>query len=162
MKGKKLLFLFAALLFPIAIFIFLKTFGENEFQVPVFYDDGDIATPVECGYTHQSPYLVPDTILEHLNIHPFDSVYVVFFDGSDGQAWQRVIHGFGKDPVQVVDASGPPDDLREVRDCIFLMPPNTSVALMDQRRRIRGYYDARERDEVDRLMVEIKIILRKY
>jgi hypothetical protein len=37
-----------------------------------------------------------------------------------------------------------------------------SVALVDHKNRIRGYYDGKDRDEVDRLIVEMKIILKQY
>jgi len=34
--------------------------------------------------------------------------------------------------------------------------------LLDDQRRIRGYYDPQSREEVDRLIVELKILLKKY
>jgi hypothetical protein len=42
------------------------------------------------------------------------------------------------------------------------MPPDSAVTIVDNQNRIRGYYDATDRDEVDRLIVEIKIILKQY
>jgi hypothetical protein len=42
------------------------------------------------------------------------------------------------------------------------MSGDTSVALVDHKNRIRGYYDGIDRDEADRLIVEMKIILKQY
>jgi len=75
---------------------------------------------------------------------------------------QRDSNGFGGDAIQVIDLSQQADEIRELRECILLMPPRTSVVLLDRQGRIRGYYDGSERDEVDRLIVEIKIIIRNY
>jgi len=82
MKGRKLLFLFAALLFPIAIFIFLKIFGENEFQVPVFYQDGLIGRPAGCDLIQTTPYALSDSVMAYLGANPSDSLYVVVVDRS--------------------------------------------------------------------------------
>ena len=49
-----------------------------------------------------------------------------------------------------------------LRECVFLMRGDTPVVVVDNRNRIRGYYYASDRDEVDRMIVEIKIILKQY
>jgi len=43
-----------------------------------------------------------------------------------------------------------------------LMDAGSSIALVDHLGRIRGYYRGDDRDEVDRLIVEMKIILKQY
>ena len=55
-----------------------------------------------------------------------------------------------------------PADLDDWRKCIFLLNQPNQTVLMDKERRIRGFYDLRLRDEVDRLRVELKILLKKY
>lgn len=52
---KKSTFLIATLAIPVAIFLFLKIFGENSYEVPVLFEDG---IP-ECLQT-SSPHKVPD------------------------------------------------------------------------------------------------------
>jgi hypothetical protein len=45
---------------------------------------------------------------------------------------------------------------------VFLLEGPRQAVLIDSQRRIRGFYDLRNRDEVDRLRVELKILLEKY
>jgi hypothetical protein len=161
---KKVLFLFLALLLPVAIFIFLKIFGRNEFQVSVRHAAGTIQVPASCQFDYPTPYQVADSIITGLNLNRKDSLFVFYFDASLETAMNRVTIEFEGAPVTIVS---PMDvrrhmDPRLVRECVLLMPEDSSVALVDHARRVRGYYEGRERDEVDRLMVEIKIILKQY
>jgi hypothetical protein len=48
------------------------------------------------------------------------------------------------------------------KKCVFLVNEPWQAVLLDQDKRIRGYYDLRNRDEEDRLRVELKILLKKY
>lgn len=146
------------------IFIFLKIFGRNEFQVPVLHEVGTVTAPSDCPFQYSSPYRIADTVLTSLNVNRNDSLFVFYFDSTLNTAMKRVSVEFAAARVQLVS---PPDlsdemDLQLLRECIFLMPPGTSVALLDHRNAIRGYYDGNDRDEIDRLMVEIQIILKQY
>ena len=162
--AKKIIFLFLALLFPVAIFIFLKLFGQNEFQVPVLHEQGTISSPADCPFEYTTPYRVADTVLASLNLNTNDSLFVFCFDPALNTVMDRVSEKFGAAPVRLIAPSGLPDDtdLQRLRKCILLMEPGSSIALLDHRRRIRGYYDGSDRDETDRLMVEIQIILKQY
>lgn len=46
--------------------------------------------------------------------------------------------------------------------CAFLVKPPWQTVLFDSLGRIRGYYDLRSREEVDRLRVELKILVEHY
>lgn len=164
MKRKKLVFLTLALLLPVAVFVFLKIFGRNEFTVPVMYQEGMIDAPANCGFTYEAPYLVPDSLVSGLNLRDRDSVYVFYFDPSLATPMNRISVEFKWASVKVVTPSDfhGRTDLRSIKDCVLLIPPEASVALIDHKNRIRGYYDGTDRDEVDRLIVEIKIILKQY
>ena len=63
MRGKKALFLFLALALPICIFVFLKMFGRNEFDVPLLYDKGVLQKPAECNVVYNEPYTIADSIM---------------------------------------------------------------------------------------------------
>lgn len=52
---KKILFLVFTLAIPVAIFLFLKIFGNNEFEVPVLFENGIY----ECENS-SSPHVVPE------------------------------------------------------------------------------------------------------
>jgi hypothetical protein len=164
MKGKKILFLFLALFSPVVVFVFLKMFGKNEFQVEVLYQKGGIEAPAHCGISYSTPYRIADSVMSGLGANNNDSLFVLYFDPSQESSMTRVSVEFKQDPLQVISVhdSSLHVDVAFVRDCILLMPRDSSVALVDNMHRIRSYYDGRDRDEVDRLIVESKIILRKY
>jgi hypothetical protein len=58
---KKFIFLILTLAIPVSIFLFLKIFGNNEFEVPVLFEEG---LP-ECGDSGQLHRIPP---LEFMNI----------------------------------------------------------------------------------------------
>lgn len=164
MKGKKLILLTLALLFPVAVFIFLKIFGRNEFKVPTLHEEGTIDAPANCSFNYTAPYRIPDSLIAGLSLRTRDSLYVFYFDQSLTTPMNRVKTASKWWSVSVVEASSFPagSDLRMIRDCVLLMKPPASVVLVDHHYRIRGYYDGTDRDEVDRLIVEMKIILKLY
>jgi len=164
MKGKKLILLTLALLLPVAIFIFLKIFGRNEFKVPPLHEEGTIDAPSNCNFNYATPYRIPDSLIAVLDLRRRDSLYVFYFDPSPSAAMKRVETESKGWPVGMVNTSSFPagSDLRVIRDCVLLMKSPASVVLVDHDRRIRGYYDGTDRDEVDRLIVEMKIILKQY
>ncbi len=162
MNRKKLLYLFLALLLPVVVFLFLKSFGRNEFNVPVMHQDSIPALVSDCGYRYEAPYRIPDPVMNRIRGNSSDSLYVLYFDSSADAAIARVRTEFGSDPVKVVYEDSSEDGVAAFKKCVLLMEDNVSVALVDHRNRIRGYYDLHDREDVDRLIVEIKIILKKY
>jgi len=164
MKIRKLIFLTLALLLPVAVFVFLKIFGRNEFNVPPLHQEGEIEVPSNCNFAYTSPYSIPDSIINNLKLRTQDSLYVIYFDPSLNTAMKRVGAESRWWSVKILSASSfsRGSDLRVIRECVFLMKPPASVTLVDHRNRIRGYYDGADRDEVDRLIVEMKIILKQY
>lgn len=160
---KKATILFLALLFPAIIFIFLKMFGRNEFQVPVLYQEGDITAPARCAAAYPVPYAVADSLFSVLGMNRNDSLYVFYFDKALDVPMHRISVEFDGEPVKLVNPASlinPYDGF--LRECVLLMRGDTSVALVDNRNRIRGYYKGEDRDEVDRLILEMKIILKQY
>lgn len=163
MKGKKILLLSLALILPVFIFIFLKIFGRNEFQVPVMHQESTIAPSADCDFQYATPYRVPDSVFTTAGLTGKDSLYVFYFDPVLNTAMKRVSVEFAGAPVKVVSPDAfPRKDHRFLRECLLLMTQGTSVALADHKHRIRGYYNGTDLEEVDRLIVEIKIILKKY
>ena len=164
MKGKKAILLTLALLLPVAVFIFLKIFGRNEFQVPVLHQEQNIDVPENCNFQYTSPYRVADSVIANIGLNKKDSLYVFYFDPSLNTAMKRVSVEFAGASLRIVSATdfSGDTDLSVMRQCVLLMKSPASVALLDHRNLIRGYYDGTDRDEVDRLIVEIKIILKQY
>jgi hypothetical protein len=186
MNSKKPIFLFLALVLPVAVFVFLKFFGKNEFAVPVLFDDG-IATPVGCeSFRYDVPYSVPDTILAKFSWSSNDSILLVVFSGTTNAEQQeqsiqlnRIFTEFPSDNFKIILLSETDkteqSELENVRlipvnwqeessarSCVFLLKPTDNTVLLDSKKRIRGQYNTANREEVDRLIMEIKIMLKKY
>ncbi|HEX8040129.1 MAG TPA: hypothetical protein VF490_13305 [Chryseosolibacter sp.] len=164
MKRKKAAVLISALILPVAIFLFLKIFGRNEFQVAPLHQQGTLPAPANCPYLYETPYRVADSVIAELRLGKTDSLFVLYFDPALATPLKRVSVEYGDAPVKLVPPSSlPPDvDRRVLQECILLLHPPASVVMLDHLKRIRGYYDGRDRDEVDRLLVEIDIILKHY
>ncbi len=162
MQGKKILFLFLALLFPICVFIFLKMFGKNEFAVPPLYQD----TPpeIQAGCTPvKLPYKVPHKIQDAI-IAPTDSLVLVYFKSTDpsNESQNQIIRTekeFEKDPLTIITAD---TLIAQYRSCVFFLKEPNDLILIDHSGLIRGQYVSNDREEVDRLITEVDIILKKY
>lgn len=163
MKGKQVLYLFVALLLPTGIFLFLKIFGKNEFEVKPLYQDA--AGPVQAGcYPVQVPYHLPDSIFSQV-WNAKDSLVLVTFSELKGESLtqlERVRKDFQQDALAELPASRIGKDLGFLKKCIFLTPEPFDLVLVDKHGRLRGQYLSSDREEVDRLITEIAIILKKY
>lgn len=163
---RKIFYLIAALAFPIAIFLFLKFFGRNEFAVEPLYQTSLPSTA--CDYNYTLPYVVPDSVLTAL-IPAETGLAVVIFMGKEKSAEadrliRRLASLFGEDSVSfhAMDESIVGSKYGTLRECVFFLTQSMSVALIDGKGRIRGQYDAASMEEADRLIVEMKIILSKF
>ncbi len=93
-----------------------------------------------------------------------DSLAVIFFDAEAGDKinqFKRVKEEMEGDPVSVSQIP-PSERARTLSRCIFFLHDSLDVALVDHKGYIRGNYIASDRDDIDRLLTEITIILRKY
>jgi hypothetical protein len=161
MKGKKGLFLFLALLLPVAVFVFLKFFGKNEFEVPLIYANGVSDAPAECGLEYPVPYVLHDSLMLKLRAEE-TSMLVLDFSGQSSTEMQVVRDEFAKDKVMIKSASSINfADEKFVRECVLLLKNPNEIVLIDSKNQIRGYYQ-NSREEIDRMILEIKILLKKY
>ncbi len=155
---KKLLYLSAALALPVAVFLFLKFFGRNEFAVEPLYQESIPAAP--CRYEYAVPYVVPDSVRGV--IAPGDALALIILQTGDGEEADKLINRlsslFSQDPVSFHTM----DENITLRTCVFFLDDYNSIVLLDGEGRIRGQYQAASMEEVDRLIVEMKIILRKF
>jgi hypothetical protein len=182
MKIKQTVILLLAMVVPIGVFIFLKTFGENKFEVLPLHQTGTIPVTTECGVDYNTPYSVSESVLRDLKWKNTDSLTLYIFDqpSFDKKALSarisesyseseirsymvssdsaKVIAGENELPVLWKDNV----TLDQLQECFFLMEAKKNAVLTDKQRRIRGYYALENRAEVDRLLVEVKIMLKKY
>lgn len=162
MKKFKWVYLFFALLLPIFLTFFLKYFGKSEFNIPVYYKNGTDSVSQHCGYTYKTPYTVPDSILIRLTDSEEKGVVVFTTDSSINtrKNFERISEEVnGSYDVAVLKDNS--FTTQSMSCFLFLNKPWTTV-LVDEQGRIRGYYAPATREETDRLIVEIKILLKQY
>lgn len=162
MQGKKILFLFLALLLPIFVFLFLKIFGKNEFAVPPLYQDTAPEKLADCPPV-KLPYKLPNNILQQ-SVHTGDSLGLIYFkEGTVAREshnqMARVESTFKQDPISFIT---PDSALLQSKACVFFMKSPFDLVLIDYHGLIRGQYISNDREDVDRLITEIDIILKKY
>ncbi len=160
MKGKKVVILFAALLTPVFVFLFLKFFGRNEFNVPLIHEQAVVA-PAGCDFAYAAPYRVPDSLIQRIAGDSRASFFIVNFSRDEGVE-NRVYNEFGADEVRAVTPVALSGKVALIKTCALLVPDDADVVLVDNERRIRGYYTAAGQEEMDRLIVELKILLKDY
>ena len=175
--NKKWIYLFLALALPGLIFVFLKRFGKNEFNVPIYFEKG-IAADSVCGFSTSAAYQVPDSLINKYYLKKSRArVAVVYpFVKDDLKEVERIAGKYSNDELEVTLFSGiqnnPTTSLdKEFLDynqfgtvvfCLLRIQEPWSVVLLDNKNQIRGFYDGSRRDEMDRLDLELSILLKKY
>lgn len=154
----KKIILFIALPLPVLVFLFLKFFGKNEFQVPVYYQEG-IGRNIQGCQIPSGPYALSDTLLKKWGWNGQDATVLIVNPNGITKNLARVQDLFDKGDYQSILLA---DTSRQIRDCVLLAGDTSQVVLIDGQRRIRGYYTPLDTKETDRLAVEIRILLKQY
>ena len=160
MKRKNIL-LSLALLLPVLVFIFLKFFGRNKFDIPVFHQD-KVEVSADCNQNYSVPYLVSEESLRTLNCTKGDPAIIVF-STLVGEGKSRLQQEIDSKRLNLILMHGLFSE-PELKNwsCIFVLPTGSNAVLVDSQRKIRGYYQLEKRDEIDRLLVELKILFNEY
>lgn len=159
---KKSVFLFLALLLPILIFLFLKFFGKNEFAVRPLFQDAAPEAQAGCRPVG-IPYHIPDSVFSTLTFERDTLLLLWFGDLKDSNVQRRrVSTELEGNPIKSVVIA--PDDkkMQARRMCTFLLKKPYDVVLIDRKGLIRGQFVSNNREEIDRLITEVDIILKKY
>ena len=199
--GKKIIFLLFIFLIPVSIILFLNFFGESQFDVPVYYQNGVNKEIAGCIFD-QGAHQVPDFELagrdgskvsaellsSGLNVFHFEEVdmqeerrkqvhYEIerCFENLATPQTEQVkflsLVEMGSDKFLATPlhtnhyllGSNDGQDTRSLMQCGLVvsdsLPLGEQFVLVDWDRQIRGYYHALNEEEVDRLIVEMKIIL---
>ncbi|MEO7990156.1 MAG: hypothetical protein ABI663_11475 [Chryseolinea sp.] len=163
MKQKKSIFLFLALILPVLIFLFLKFFGKNEFAVKPLFVESNSEIPSGC-LPVAFPYHVPDSVMRQLGIKE-DSLALVLFGEPDEEGKiqiNRIMDEISKDGIRMIRFPAPGPKVAQWKKCVFFLKEPLDLVLVDRGGLIRGQYVSNDREEVDRLLTEITIILKKY
>lgn len=218
MRGIRILqgmVLVCILLLPILIFMFLRGFGTNEYELPIFFEKGVDNPFQECPITDTTQHYIPDFAFTNQEGNTVGKAQMegkitivdFFFTSCPSicpdmsREMERVNDMFRDEPrVQIFSISIDPDYdtpaiLKEYADrhyaqagkwdfltgdkletyrlarCGFVIPtldgngvPDDFVhsdkfIMVDELGRIRGYYSGTNREDVDLLMLEAKILL---
>jgi hypothetical protein len=162
MNTKKATFLFVALLLPACIFMFLKFFGKNEFDVPPLYVEDLPENVSDCGIRITIPYHIPDTAQSSLGLSK-DSLTLIYFGELNDEA-QTQLNRVTKEVVNEIDIKFLPMTAGNLqrKKCVFFLNDPYDMVLVDKEGVIRGEYVSDDREEIDRLLTELTILLKKY
>ena len=163
---KKIVYLFLALLLPGLVFLFLKKFGKNEFALPTYYQHGVDSLNTICGTVYAQPYQLPDSVLQKTGWQQRPaSLFVFQKDAMTDKEFKRLFDSFEQQQFQVLEVN--PKKMGDSvytrwSSCVFMVSASRNVVLVDSEKRIRGYYAIGSREETDRLILEMEILLKKY
>lgn len=174
-QSSKIIVLVLTLAFPVLVYVFLKSFGENRFNLPIYYSE---APETEFCDGMSFPHTVEVNSIDF----SAEQATLIFFatntQSDDIQELLRVANKYNQ--VQVVLLSDQQlisdeylpiglesDKFMHVVDCELLMngeldaelPISEKAILVDSNGQIRGYYQTTELDDLDRLEVELDILI---
>lgn len=178
---------------PVAVFLFLKIFGENEYEIPVYFEHGiegcgDLSEPHNVkldslNISLKSPCVfgMLDTSLNESNqafvtelIRIQDAFYgrvepqFILLTNSQSKETQNTLMDFTKEnglnPSSAVILNFTTSEMQDFMECGLGqgMPgggQSTDLALVDAEGKIRGFYDRNDKEQTDRLILELKILL---
>lgn len=158
---KKFVILFLGLLLPVLVFIFLKYFGKNEFDVPPLHET-EVTSVANCSYEYKTPYIISDSVRQMIG--PAFKPLAIVYSGEGEARWDAQIEkDFSEVHIEkMAHWKISEEQKQKVKSCVLLMEDPSDIALVDANGRIRGYYNSTDRDEIDRLKVELSILLKKY
>jgi protein SCO1/2 len=218
MKGLRILqglVLVCILLIPVLVFMFLRGFGKNEYDLPIYFQNGVDNPFLECPVKDSAQHHIPEFSFTDQNGQSVGraqmqgkiTIVDFFFTSCPSicpvmsKEMERVDDMFREKPmVQIMSISidpeydtpeilkayaeehnatsgkwhflsGPKEETYRLAKCGFIIPtvdgngvPDDFVhtdkfMLIDELGRIRGYYSGTNREEVDLLMLETKVLL---
>ena len=158
--NKKITYLLLALALPGLVFIFLKLFGKNHFDIPVYYKDGISDLPKECSGTYHGQYALPDSTLRAFGFKQEAVVLLVDSSEINNKEVAQLRHSFVNTPLQIISLEGiKTNRLNRIKNCVLFLKEPWKAVLVDKQKRIRGYYAFTNLEETDRLKVEVEILL---
>jgi hypothetical protein len=167
---KKILFLAIALLAPVLVYLFLQSFGDNQYELPTLYQE---ELPAIDGCDDASvPYSLPNEIYRDLEYK------AVLIDVRLGDVDRKFVNNelarinqyFGEPQFRYrlmgsdIDAGVPEGEngragLIDYARCVLRYESNNSfITLVDKQGRIRSYFDTSKKQDFDRLITEIEIL----
>lgn len=214
-RGLQILVLVCILMIPVLVVLFLRNFGENQYDIPVYFENGVEDPLADCDYPDGGQHYIPDfsflaqdsTVVGRKEMEGKVTIVDFFFTSCPSicpvmsKEMERVQDAFrNEEAVQIYSISidpeydspkvleeyaqqheakagkwfflhGPLDETYQLARCGFVLPAidgqgiadefihSDKFVLVDGNGRIRGYYSGTEREDVDLLILETKILL---
>ncbi len=196
-KGFKISIRFVTIALPVAVFLFLKHYGENQFDIPIYHLEESTIMDTDCGII-SFPYIVPlfetftpdNLILPKIELadinlfsilpnekairetlNQIDRLKTTFSNQSQVKFF--LLTGDIKLPsLEKYENILNHEGVFNFVKCGLLVQAYFGITnetkhfttgyavLVDKDRRIRGYYEISDREEVDRVISEIDILLK--
>jgi len=158
--SKKITYLLVALALPGLIFIFLKIFGKNHFDIPVYYKEGITDSLKECSVMRHGQYTLADSVLKSFGCK--NDVTCLFVDASEvnNKEMLQLKQSYSDNQLQIIALKGIESSrMSRIKKCVLFLKEPWKAVLVDKQKRIRGYYAFTSLEETDRLSVEVDILL---
>lgn len=177
-KIQKVVIIIAVLMAPIFVFLFLKQFGANEFELPILYSEGN---PIADCSTDSGEYKINLEVLEKYNIKLPGLFYVpaterdkyysdlnnvlakyqnvtiyelIAADSLDSNAGSASLHFSTSEYLDFINCTLILGEDQRLNKAIL-----NKFVLVDDVRQIRGYYNCSDLEDIERLDVELDILL---
>lgn len=177
-KVQKVVIMISVLLAPIFVFLFLKKFGENEFELPVYYPEGN---PIAACSGGVQQHKLSAEILSQSKIELPVLIYVSSAEQNEFYSdLNNVLEKYPGINLLSISTEGATvaqegreslsfDSLsyQNFINCELILGEDHQLkqaitnkyVLIDSERNIRGYYDCGDLDDIERLDVELDILL---
>lgn len=172
----KWLFLFMLIALPVSVYVFLQAFGENKFTIPIYHEEGITDIVTGCNQ-NLGQHIVP-AFVENDSISTQNLIGIVIYNIGDVDKAQELDKSNNLlmldekldvwNNVVYQDLTSKTDELVKFANCGLVLRnievvgdyiKNDTLVLVDNQRRIRGYYSVLDRVEVDRLITEVNVLL---
>jgi len=204
MGTKKFFILLITISFPVLLYLFLRFYGHNEYDLPYFFTE-EVEGCASLYSSNRGSYSFLDfsrkdsvnisaVLSDHFNLIMFPDlnrdnqplknelnrtlvalnekidIEVHTFTPYDSLQSGR----FSLTSFETANYSSSDEVISDLKECIFVLPtesykgthpseeiidPSETVVLVDDSLNIRGYYNAFETKDVDRLILEINVLL---
>ena len=196
MKNKKFLILFVTISFPVLLYLFLRFFGQNSYDLPIYFEKVDSNCEKELLTVSQDKNKLSSLLNADFNlivfpdnqrdIQPFKNelarvvqefsdqldLQIISFTASDSLFTDKILlrnyeiknhHILKEDYSRLLNCELmlPNDKYEGIHPAEEVWPSNEIIVLVDEELRIRGYYNGFETKEVDRLILELNVLLSK-
>lgn len=163
---------------PVFVFLFLKKYGTNQFELPIYYEDGNPLA--ECDRGGQVHELAIEILLENdiqtpvlfyiPAIQPnkyYSDLKNVLQKHSGVNLTSLIKKGSSDEQEGITSLILSPDNYLQFINCELILGEDrwlqagigNKYVLIDNMRRIRGYFDCTQLSEIERLDTELDILL---